>query len=61
MKWAEKNQISLNLSKTWKILLKRKSPEVPPEPLAIVECKTRRKSIGVTFEADSMNWDMHTY
>ena len=59
MKWAENNQITLNLSKTWEMLLKRRSPEVPPAPLAIVERKTRLKLLGVTFELDPMNWDTH--
>ena len=59
MKWAEKNQITLNLSKTWEMLLKSRSPEVPPAPLAIVERKTRLKLLGVTFEPDPMNWDTH--
>ena len=57
MKWAEKNQITLNLSKTWEMLLK--SPKIPPPPLAIVERKTQLKLLGVTSEADPMKWDTH--
>ena len=41
------------------MLLKSRSPEVPPAPLAIVERKTRLKLLGVTFEPDPMNWDTH--
>ena len=59
MKWAEKNQMTLNLSKTWEMILKSSSPKVPPAPLAIVECKTKLKLLGVTFEANPMNWDTH--
>ena len=55
MKWAEKNQMTLNLSKTWEMLLKSRSPKVPPAPLAIVERETQLKLLGVTFEADPMN------
>ena len=36
-----------------------RSPKVPPAPLAIVERKTQLKFLGVTFEADPMNWDTH--
>ena len=57
MKWAEKNQITLNLSKTWEMLLKR--PKVPPPPLAIVKRKTQLKLLGVTSETDPMKWDTH--
>ena len=57
MKWAEKNQMTLNLSKTWEMLLKGRRPKVPPAPLAIVERKTQLKLHGVTFEADPLNWD----
>ena len=59
MKWAEKNQMTLNLNKTWEMLLKRGSLKVPPAPLAIVERKTTLKLLGVTFEDDPVNWDSH--
>ena len=59
MKWAEKNQMTLSLSKTWEMILKSNSPNVSPAPLAIVERKTKPKLLGVTFEADPMNWDTH--
>ena len=36
-----------------------RSRKVPPAPLAIVERKTQLKFLGVTFEADPMNWDTH--
>ena len=51
--------MTLNLNKRWEILLKSRSPKVPPAPLAIVERKTQLKLLGVTFEADPMNWDTH--
>ena len=60
MEWAEKNQMMLNLNKTWEMLLKSSSLKVPPAPLAIVERKTKLKLLGViTFEADPVNWDTH--
>ena len=59
MEWAEKNQMTLNLNKTWEMLLKSSSLKVPPAPLAIVERKTKLKLLGVTFEADPVNWDIH--
>ena len=59
MEWAEKNQMTLNLDKTWEMLLKSGSLKVPPAPLAIVECKTKLKLLGVTFKDDPVNWDSH--
>ena len=41
------------------MLLKSRSPKLPPAPLAIVEHKTQLKLLSVTFETDPMNWDMH--
>ena len=51
--------MTLNLNKTWEMLLKSSSLKVPPAALAIVERKTKFKLFGVTFEADPMNWDTH--
>ena len=61
MKWAEKNQMTLNLSKTWEMSVKSRSPKVPPAPLAIVDPKGQLKSLGVTFETDPMNRYTCTY
>ena len=51
--------MTLNLNKTWQMLLKRGSLKVLPAPLAIVERKTTLKLLGVTFENDPVNWDSH--
>ena len=59
MKWAEKNQMTLNLNKTWGMLLKRGSLKVPPAPLAIVERKSTLNLLGVTFEDDPVNWESY--
>ena len=59
MEWAEKNQMTLNLNKTWEMILKSGSLKVPPAPLAIVERKTKLKLLGITFEDDPVNWDSH--
>ena len=62
MKCTEKNQMTLNLSKTLEMLLKQRSPKVPPAPIAIVDHKTHLILFGVTFaiEANLMNWDTRT-
>ena len=60
MRCAEKNQMTLNLKKTWEMILNISSPKVPPASLAIVQRKTRLELFDVTFEADPMMWDTHT-
>ena len=59
MKWAEKNQMTLNLNKTWGMLLKRGSLKVPPAPLAILERKTTLNLLDVKFEDDPVNWESY--
>ena len=56
---CQKCQMTLNLNKTWEMLLKSGSLKVPPDPLAIVERKPKLKLLGVTFENDPVNWDSH--
>ena len=52
--------MTLNLKKTWEMILKSSSQKVPPAPLAIVERKTKLKLLlGITFEDDPVNWDSH--
>ena len=59
MEWAENNQMTLNLNKTWKMLLKSGSLKFPPAPPATAERKTKLNLLGVTFEDDPVNWDSH--
>ena len=59
MEGSENNQMTLNLNKTWEMILKSGSLKVPPAPFAIVERKTKLKLLDVTFEADPVNWDSH--
>ena len=49
---ADKNRMTINLKKTWELLLRRRSTRIPPEPLGIIDRKDKLTLLGVT-----MNWD----
>ena len=55
---ASKNRISLNLSKTWEMLLRNRTtkPALPPVPG--IERKEWLKLLGITFHVDPCNWDL---
>ena len=49
---ANMNRMTINLKKTWELLLKGRSTRIPPEPLDIIDRKDKLTLLGVT-----MNWD----
>ena len=51
--------MQLNFNKTWEMLLKGKSTKALPAPLAFIERKPSLKLLGVTFQSDPCNWDLH--
>ena len=54
MQWADKNNMKLNLSKTWNLLLKSRTSQLPP----IRRRKQKLRLLGVTFEeCRGTNWD----
>ena len=59
MEWAKNNHTSLNLGKTWEMLMKGKTEKDQPDPLQYIKCKSNLKLLGVTFEDNPTNWDTH--
>ena len=51
--------MQLNFKKTWEMLLKGKSTKALPVLLASIERKPSLKLLGVTFQSDPRNWDLH--
>ena len=51
--WAAKNRMSLNVSKTWEMLLRSRTTAPPPVPG--IERKEWLKLLGITFH----DWDLH--
>ena len=51
--------MQLKFKKTWEMLLKGNSTQALPVPLASIERKPSLKLLGVTFQSDPCNWDLH--
>ena len=51
--------MQLNFKKTWEMLLKGKSTKALQAPLALIERKSSLTLLGVTFQFDLCNWDLH--
>ena len=59
VEWTTVNRMQLNFKKTLEMLLKGKSTKALPAPLALIERKSSLKLLGVTFQSDPCNWDLH--
>ena len=46
MEWAKNNRISLNLGKTWEMLMKGKTEKDQPDPLQYIKRKSNLKLLG---------------
>ena len=57
--WASRNRMTLNLSKTWEMLLSGGTSKPPPVSIDGIERKKWLKLLGVTFEDDVCCWDLH--
>lgn len=57
--WAANNRMSLNLSKTWEMLLRSRTTQPAPPPVPGIERKEWLKLLGITFHEDPCNWDLH--
>ena len=58
-KWAMENRMSLNLSKTWEIVMSRKTQRPLPPRIGETERKEWLKLLGVSFQDDPNCWDIH--
>ena len=58
-KWIEANRMSLNLTKTWEMIVSGKSANPSPEPIIGIERKTWLKLLGITFQNNPSCWDLH--
>ena len=64
MDWASNNGMSLNLTKTWEMVIHVKVSQSLlsqslPNPLPTITRKTWLKILGITFQDNPCNWDMH--
>ena len=51
--------ILLNLSKTWEMVIRRKTRKPLPEAISNIQRKSELKLLGVTFNKQPCNWDTH--
>ena len=56
--WAANNRMSLNLSKTWEMLLRSRTTQPAPLPVPGIERKEWLKLLGIFFHEDPCNWDL---
>ncbi|CAB4021796.1 Hypothetical predicted protein, partial [Paramuricea clavata] len=58
--WSEATQITLNLSKTWEMVVHGGSMKPLPAPIVGIERKSWLKLLGVTFQENRpCCWDFH--
>ena len=58
-KWADINEMSLNFTKTWEMCMHGKTTKLSPPELPGIKRKSWFKLLGVTFQEDVTNWDIH--
>ena len=58
-RWATENQMTLNLNKTWEMILRGKTKKPLPERLLDIKRKNELKLLGVTSNEHPCNWDTH--
>ena len=54
--WSEANQMTLNLSKTWEMVVHGGSMRPLPAPIVGIERKSWLKLLGVTFQENPCCW-----
>jgi hypothetical protein len=57
-KWTETNRMTLNLAKTWEMIVSGKLANPPPEPIAGIERKTWLKLLGIKLQNDPSCWGL---
>ncbi|CAB3989758.1 RNA-directed DNA polymerase from transposon BS [Paramuricea clavata] len=58
-KWSFENSMSLNLEKTWEMVVRGKTNKSLPLPISGIERKNEFKLFGVTLNENPCNWDTH--
>ena len=56
-RWADKNLMTLNMKKTFEMVVKGKTTMPLPEPVDGITRKSELKLLGVTVNQDPCNWD----
>ena len=59
--WAASNRMTLNLSKTWEMLIHGKTTKLNPQPVPGIERKGWLKLLSTIFQENPCCWDLHVY
>ncbi len=57
--WAIENEMTLNFSKTWEMIVRGKTRKTLPQQLPQINRKSELTLLGVTLNEDPNNWDTH--
>lgn len=58
-RWAENNEMTLNLTKTWEMIIHGKTTMPTPPLLPEIKRKKWLKLLGITFQENPCTWDVH--
>ena len=58
--WAASNGMTLNLSKTWEMLIHGKTTKPNPQPVSDIERKSWLKLLGIIFQENPCCWDLQS-
>ena len=58
-RWSIENRITLNLKKTWEMVVQGNTKKPISEPMKDIEMKGELRLLGVTFNELPFNWDTH--
>ena len=56
--WASENRMTLNMSKTWGMVVRGRISKLPPPQIDNIERKSWLNLLGMLLQDDLCNWDM---
>ena len=56
--WASENRLTLNMSKTWEMVVRGRINKLPPPQIDNIERKSWLNLLGMLLQDDPCNWDM---
>ena len=56
--WVGENRMTLNMSKTWEMVVRGRTNKLPPSQIDNIERKSWLNLLGMLLQDDPSNWDM---
>ncbi|CAB4022582.1 Hypothetical predicted protein, partial [Paramuricea clavata] len=56
--WSENNRMSLNMEKTYEMIVRRNIPTLLPDPFPFIKRRTWLKILGITLQDLPSKWDL---